>query len=338
MARAHGELDGKVMHQIVLEQPGHFAQRDAPPPTPGAHEALVRIRRVGVCGTDYHAFEGHQPFFTYPRILGHELSGEVAGVPEHSRGLHPGDRVAVEPYLNCGECRACRAGKRNCCERLRVLGVHTDGGMQALLAVPVDHLHKSERLTLDQLALVEPLSIGAHAVVRSGLRKGEAVLVIGAGPIGLAVTQFAVAAGGRVRVLEIKPVRREFAARFGVEVLERADDQLADVVFDATGNAKSMQQSLSRVAHGGRLVFVGLVQSKVAIDDPLFHRREITLLASRNSLNDFPGIIRMIEQGRLNTAPWITHRLSLAEVPTRFSTLPRETNCIKAMIEIPEGD
>jgi 2-desacetyl-2-hydroxyethyl bacteriochlorophyllide A dehydrogenase len=325
------------MDQIVLEQPGHFAQRDAPPPVPDAGEALVRIRRVGVCGTDYHAFEGEQPYFTYPRILGHELSGDVASVPENSRGVRPGDRVAVEPYLNCGECHACRAGKRNCCERLRVLGVHTDGGMQSLLAVPVHRLHKSSKLTLDQLALVEPLGIGAHAVVRSTLRKGESVLVIGAGPIGLAVTQFAVAAGGRVRVLEINPGRREFAARFGLEVQERADDQLADVVFDATGNAKSMEQSVARVGHGGRLIFVGLVQSHVAIDDPLFHRREITLLASRNSVDDFPRIIRMIEQGKIDTAPWITHRLSLAEVPARFSSLPREPNCIKAMIEMPDG-
>jgi 2-desacetyl-2-hydroxyethyl bacteriochlorophyllide A dehydrogenase len=330
-------LKGQVMHQIVLEQPGHFAQRDAPPPVPGAGEALVRIRRVGVCGTDYHAFEGNQPFFTYPRILGHELSGDVAVAPEISRGIQTGDRVAVEPYLNCGECHACRAGKRNCCEHLRVLGVHTDGGMQALLAVPVDHLHKSARLTLDQLALVEPLSIGAHAVARSGLRNGDDILVIGAGPIGLAVTQFAVAAGGRVRVLEINPARRDFAARFGVEVLDRADARLAEVVFDATGNAPSMEQSLARVAHSGRLIFVGLVQSNVAIDDPLFHRREITLLASRNSLDDFPRIIRMIEQGQIDTALWITHRLSLAEVPHRFPSLPREPNCIKAMIEIPDG-
>src|SRR2546428_1474419 len=121
------------MKQIVLEEPGHFRSAEAAPPEARRHEALVRVRRGGVCGTDYHAFEGHQPFFTYPRILGHELSGEVAGAPENSRGLQPGDLVAVEPYMNCGECHACRAGKRNCCERLRVLGVHTDGGMQALL-------------------------------------------------------------------------------------------------------------------------------------------------------------------------------------------------------------
>jgi len=199
----------------------------------------------------------------------------------------------------------------------------------------VDRLHKSERLSLDQLALVETLGIGAHAVERSGLRAGEEALVVGAGPIGLAVVQFALAAGGRVRVLEVSPQRRQFVGRFGVEALAAADDELADVVFDATGNAVAMEQSLARVAHGGRLVFVGLVQSAIPIDDPLFHRREITLFATRNSANDFPRIIRMIEQGLIDTSPWITHRMTLLEVPALFPDLPRQRDCVKAMIEVP---
>ncbi len=322
------------MLQIVLEQPGRLARAEASPPVPRADEALVRVRRVGVCGTDYHAFAGEQPYFTYPRILGHELSVEVIGAPANERGIKPGDRCAVEPYLSCRRCHACRIGKPNCCERIQVLGVHTDGGMREVFALPLDRLHKSERLTLDQLGLVEPLGIGAHAVARSGLGEGEDVLVVGAGPIGLAVTQFALAAGAPVRVLEINPARREFATRFGVEVLAKSDERLADVVFDATGNARAMEQSLARVAHGGRLVFVGLVPSPVSIDDPLFHRREITLLATRNSLNDFPRIIRMIEQGQIDTTPWITHRMTLDEVPKRFPDLSREKNCIKAMIEV----
>src|SRR5207244_4493585 len=231
------------MKQIVLEQPGRFASVDAPPPERRANEALVRVHRVGVCGTDLHAFAGRQPYFTYPRVLGHELGVEVVEVPANGRGVRPGDRCAVEPYLSCGECNACRAGKYNCCERLEVLGVHTDGGMRELIAVPVDRLHKSERLSLDQLALVETLGIGAHAVARSGLRAGEDALVVGAGPIGLAVVQFALAA-------------------------------------------------------------------------------------------EVPRIIRMIEQGLIDTSPWITHRCALSEVPSLFPGLPREKHCIKAMIEV----
>jgi 2-desacetyl-2-hydroxyethyl bacteriochlorophyllide A dehydrogenase len=322
------------MLQIVLEQPGRFMRQEASPPVAQAEEALVRVRRVGVCGTDLHAFAGRQPYFSFPRILGHELGVEVVEAPPNNLGIGRGDRCAVEPYLSCGQCHACRLGKPNCCERLQVLGVHTDGGMRALLTVPLTRLHKSERLTLDQLALVETLGIGAHAVARSSLSRDEETLVVGAGPIGLAVLQFALAAGGRVRMLETSPSRREFAGRLGVETLAQPDDRLADVVFDATGNPAAMSQSVDRVAHGGRLVFVGLVQGSISIDDPLFHRREMTLLATRNSANDFPRIIRMIEEGSIDTAPWITHRMRLAEVPGRFPELPEQRNCVKAMIEV----
>lgn len=322
------------MRQVVLEQPGRFSSADAAPPERRDGEALVRVRQVGVCGTDLHAFRGEQPYFTYPRILGHELGVEIVEVPGNDRGLQAGDRCAVEPYLSCGDCRACRAGKYNCCESLRVLGVHTDGGMRELLAVPLDRLHKSGKLSLDQLALVETLGIGAHAVERSGLRAGEDVLVVGAGPIGLGVMQFAQAAGGRVQVLETSASRREFVERLGVETLAEPGERLADVVFDATGSAASMGASVGRVAPGGRLVFVGLVQGAVAIDDPLFHRREITLFATRNSARDFPRIIRLIEQGQVDTSPWITHRLTLDEVPSRFPGIWSEKNCLKVMIEV----
>jgi 2-desacetyl-2-hydroxyethyl bacteriochlorophyllide A dehydrogenase len=322
------------MHQVVLEKPGRFVFCEAPATTAPAGEALVRVRRVGVCGTDLHAFEGNQPYFNYPRILGHELAVEIAEAPANDRGLRRGDRCAVEPYLSCGKCHACRKGKTNCCETLACLGVHADGGMRELIALPLERLHKSSKLSLDQLALVEPLGIGAHAVDRSELRQGDEALVVGAGPIGLAVTQFALARRARVRVLETNPARREFVARLGVETLAAPDERLAEVVFDATGNVQAMEQSLALVAHGGRLIFVGLVQAKVALDDPLFHRREITLLASRNSVGNFPQVITLIEEGTIDTRPWITHRMKLVEVPERFPLLRRESSCVKAIVEL----
>ncbi|MEO7143031.1 MAG: zinc-binding alcohol dehydrogenase family protein [Bryobacteraceae bacterium] len=326
------------MRQIVLTQPGDFREEQAAPPTAAAGEALLRIHRVGVCGTDLHAFAGRQPFFSYPRILGHELGVEVLEAPPNDRGIRAGDRCAVEPYLNCGECHACRLGRSNCCERLRVLGVHVDGGMRSLLTAPVRLLHKSEKLSLDQLALVETLGIGAHAVERARLQPGENAMVVGAGPIGLAVIQFAKAAGANVRVLERSESRRQFAAQFGVETLAAPDEQLADVVFDATGNPAAMESSFERVAHAGRLVFVGLVQGRIGFEDPLFHRREMTLLASRNSLGEFPRIVRMIEEGSIDTAPWITDRLRLREVPESFSGLTARPGLVKAMIEVEDSD
>ena len=326
------------MRQVTLHQPGRFVGEVAPPPEPSPGFALVRPHRIGVCGTDLHAFAGRQPFFTYPRVLGHELGVEVLAVPPGDHGLRPGDRCAVEPYLSCGDCHACRLGKTNCCESLQVLGVHTDGGMRGLLVVPVAKLFRSETLTFDQLALVETLGIGYHAVERSQLRRGETVLVVGAGPIGLAVVQFAVAGGGRVRVLDLNPQRRAFVSRWGVETLAEPDGKLADVVVDATGSARAMEASFGHVAFGGRLVLVGIVLDRISFADPLFHRREMTLLASRNSARAFPEIIRQIETGQIDTTPWITHRLALAEVPERFAELPGAPGLVKAVIEVSDAD
>lgn len=337
------------MLQIILHQPGQFAAGDGPEPAPAPGEALVRVHRIGVCGTDLHAFAGRQPFFHYPRILGHELGVEVIDPGTDPHGLQPGDRCSVEPYLNCGRCQACRRGQPNCCAELKVLGVHIDGGMRPLLAVPARKLHRSARLGFDQLALVETLGIGAHAVERAALRPDDFVLVLGAGPIGLGVIQFAQLTGARLAVLDLSEARLEFCRRHfnvrhtlagGAEAVARLREigggDLPTVVFDATGNARSMAAAFDFPAQGGRLVFVGLVQGELAFNDPNFHRRELTLLASRNALPEtFRDIIRLIEAERIDTRPWITHRLSLENVPAEFAGLSRQPGLIKAMIAVP---
>jgi 2-desacetyl-2-hydroxyethyl bacteriochlorophyllide A dehydrogenase len=320
------------MKQIVLEKPGCLIASDTAPPVVGPGQALLRIHRVGVCGTDFHAFHGQQPFFTYPRVIGHELGAEVVEAPANDRGIATGDRCTVEPYLNCGKCRSCRSGHYNNCEDIRVLGVHADGGLQEFLAVPLDHVYKSSRLSFDRLALVEPLSIGAQAVMRSGAGPSDLVLVVGAGPIGVAIAQLAKAAGARVHILETKSYRRALVERLGVEVLTSADDASADIVIDATGNPASMARSFSRARFGGRVVWVGIVQGAVPVDDPLFHHRELTLLASRNSAGHFPRIIRMIEDGVIDTSLWITHRLALDDVPVRFDEAAKHEG-LKTMID-----
>jgi len=321
------------MKQIVLVKPGCLVANEADRPEPGPGEALLRVHRVGVCGTDFHAFHGRQAFFTYPRIMGHELAAEVVQAPANNRGISVGDRCTVEPYLNCGKCRPCLTGHYNNCEDIRVMGVHTDGGMREILPVPLDHVYKSSRLTFDQLAVVEPLSIGAQAVMRSGLTAGELLVVVGAGPIGLAITQLALAAGARVRVIEMAAHRRARLQKLGVEVLADSDDESADVVIDATGNPDSMARAFSRARYGGRVVWVGIVKAAVPVDDPLFHHRELTLFASRNSAGHFPRIIRMIENGVIDTSPWITQRISLDEVPARFEEVTRHDG-LKTVVDV----
>jgi 2-desacetyl-2-hydroxyethyl bacteriochlorophyllide A dehydrogenase len=338
------------MNSVRLEEPGRLALVDAEPPgAPARGEVLVRVRRIGVCGTDLHAFGGTQPFFTYPRILGHELGVEVVSTGPGVSNVRPGDRCSVEPYLSCGACIACRRGKANCCAELRVLGVHVDGGMREQLIVPADKLHRSASLGLDQLALVETLAIGCHAVERAELAAGEFALVVGAGPIGLSVMQFAAEAGTRVIALDVNPSRLAFCQEaLGVrhavspasgdpgEALRRiTGGDLPTAVFDATGSPRSMAAAFNYPAHGGRLVFVGLFQGDVAFSDPLFHRRELTLMASRNALAaDFGRIISLIEAGRIDTGPWITHRSLLSGVVGAFPHWTRpETGVVKAMIE-----
>jgi 2-desacetyl-2-hydroxyethyl bacteriochlorophyllide A dehydrogenase len=339
------------MKTIILEQPGllRLAETD-PPGQPGPGEALVRIRRVGICGTDLHAFAGRQNFFSYPRVLGHELAVEVAaiGPTEPKVDIAVGDTCCVIPYLHCGRCIACRRGKTNCCVKMQVLGVHRDGGMQEWLIIPVDKLLRAEGIPLEHLALVEMLCIGAHAVKRAQPEAGETALVIGAGPIGLAVCQFALLSGVKVMVLDISDKRLEFCRQhFAVEaIIDGKSDPLAQLqahfkgelptaVFDATGNPKSMNQAFGYVAHGGSLTFVGHFPGDVTFPDPDFHQREMTLLASRNATHDdFTWSIQMLQQGKINLTPWITQQVSPEEIITAFPTwLDPAKGMIKSILE-----
>ena len=335
------------MQTITLDSPGNFSISQTEVPKRPPDSALVRIYRVGICGTDLHAFRGRQPFLSYPRILGHELGVQIMEIDANDQDLHAGDICAIEPYLNCGRCISCRRGKTNCCTTLQTLGVHTDGGMREFITIPVNKLHKSDLLSLDQLALVETLGIGAHAVDRANFNPGEFVLVIGAGPIGLTVTQFAKIAGGRIIVMDINENRlnfcqQAFEVEFTVNGRENPFEQLKaitsnempTVVFDATGNVKSMENAFSYVASGGKLIFVGLVQDNITFHDPEFHRKEITLFSTRNSTgNDFKRIITLMEQNKIDTNPWITHRATSDELIEAFPTwLNPDSGTIKAMV------
>lgn len=336
------------MIQIICEEPGCLVQQDVQVPQPKPGEALVHICRVGVCGTDIHAYGGRQPFFTYPRVLGHELAGEVVDIVG-SNEFAIGERVTILPYFTCGECVACRSGKTNCCTTLKTYGVHVDGGMQEYVAIPVQYLVKGESLQLDELAIVECLSIGAHAVRRAQLRPDEQVLVIGGGPIGLGAMKFAKLAGAQVIALDINERRLDFCktwagANHAVKAGEHAAKEILEItsgdnptaVFDATGNAKSMMGALDFIANGGRLVYVGLVQADITFHDPEFHRRETTMMSSRNATReDFRTVMTALANGEVDASAFITHRAPIGEVTTQFERWTRpETGVIKAMIEL----
>ena len=339
------------MKAIQLEKPQAFRTIDVPEPAaPAAREALVRVLRVGICGTDIAGYLGKMPFFSYPRIPGHELGVEVLSVGAGVTHIRPGDRCSVEPYMNCGQCHPCRKGAGNCCENLRVLGVMMDGGLTERLTLPAHKLHPANQLSPDQCALVETLAIGCHAVNRGAPQAGDFVLVIGAGPIGLSVIEFVKLSGATCIVLDLNEQRLAFCReKMGVPhtILSRGDGSelealkkltggaLAQLVIDATGSNKSMSAALSCCAFTGRLVYVGITQQEVTFPHaPVMHRRELTLLASRNALPpDFTRIIQLIEAGRIDTRPWITHQVGLAEVIEEFPKwIKPETGVIKAIV------
>ncbi len=337
------------MKTLVLEKPGKFNYTET---TLDQHlqpyEALLKVHRIGICGTDYHAYGGNQPFFSYPRILGHELGVEVLQVGEQVTNVQPGDRCSVEPYQNTTRDQAVRRGFTNCGENISVLGVHQDGGMREYIKVPARYLHKSNQLSYEQLAVIEPLGIGCHAVNRAGVQSDDLVLVVGSGPIGLAAVIFATAAGAKTVVMDLNEDRLAFAARVTdiastvvagredtLEKLKaRFDGDLPTVVFDATGNKHSMGKALEYAAPAGRIVFIGLFQGDFSFHDPYFHKKELTLMASRNALSaDFRQIIQMMEDGKINVDRWITHHSSFEEMAGQFDTwLKPESKVIKAVV------
>lgn len=340
------------MKAILLRKPGEFEKIEIDEPSaPGPDEAVVRVHRVGICGTDISGYLGKMPFYSYPRIPGHELGVEVVSVGTNVKNVKPGDHCSVEPYINCQTCFSCRTGHPNCCKNLKVLGVHTDGGMRTRFALPARKLHLSTQLSLEQLALVETLAIGCHAVDRGHPVAGENALVIGAGPIGLSVIEFLRLAKTKITVLDLNPKRLAFCKEVmkvdhviqlpsdGSELaaLEKiGGDSLPTLVYDCTGNPKSMCNAFNYVGHTGRMVYVGIVTSDISFPDPLFHSREMTLMGSRNAMpGDFTRIIKLIEDGQIDTKPWITHHTQMDELPAVFPSYTKpETGCIKAIVEV----
>lgn len=337
-----------VVKTLICTTPGNFEYGLGAMPLLMAGYAIIKIKKIGICGTDLHAFEGTQPYFTYPRILGHELAGEIVAV-EDVAGFEKGELVTVLPYENCGTCIACRSGKSNCCENIAVLGVHKDGGMVEYLLVPGRLLVHGDGLTAEQLALVEPLSVSAHGIRRAAVQKGEFVLVMGAGPIGLAAMEFARIAGAEVIATDMQEKRLQFAQTVlhiphvlnaGTDVAaaikQITGGDMPTVVVDATGNQKAINNGIHYLAHGGRYVLIGLQKELLLFSHPEFHKRETTLMSSRNATReDFEEVIRCIKAGAVRPEAYITHRIKFGEVKTVFrSLLDPRNEVIKAMVEI----
>lgn len=336
-----------MMNVLTCTTPGQFAYQHAEKPVLTAGRAILKIKRIGICGTDLHAFEGTQPFFSYPRILGHELAAELVEA-DGAPGFSPGEAVTFIPYFNCGHCLACRSGKPNCCVHLETLGVHIDGGMVEYLSVPSYSLVHGQALSYDELALVEPLAIGAHGVRRATIQPGEFVLVVGAGPIGLSIMAFARIAEATVIALDLNEMRLAFCREtLGVthtihanspNVIEQlraiTNGDMPTVVIDATGSLQAINTAFAYLAHGGRYVLVGLQKGSISVSHPEFHKREATLMSSRNATRtDFELVIDSLKQGLVDPTTYITHRVDFGRVGDEFAGWLNPANgVIKAMV------
>ena len=342
------------MRALYIRKPLEAEVGELEAPGLGPGQVLLRVRFVGMCGSDLSSYRGKNPLVSYPRIPGHEIAATIEsvgeGVPDK---FQPGLAVTLSPYTACGKCASCHRGRPNACKNNQTLGVHCDGGLRPLFTVPAEKLHPSPRLSDSQNALVETLAIGCHAIDRSRATAGETVLVIGAGPIGLSAIEFAKLSGARVIVMDMVRSRLDFVRdRMGVAdtvvaqgiatdegvIATLTDGRMADAVIDATGSAASMSSSLALCSFGGRLVYVGITQGEITFPHaPLVHCRELSILASRNALpKDFSRIIGLIESGKIDTQPWITHHAAFADTIRVFpSLLEPASGVIKAVVDMP---
>lgn len=337
------------MKQITLIKPYEFEEIDVEIPILKKGELLVQIKNIGICGTDIHAFHGNQPYFSYPRVLGHELSGIIADAKIENNSLF-GKQVSVLPYLSCGKCNSCVRGKTNCCAHLKVMGVHVDGGFREYISVPLDNIMIGrEETDLEHLSMVEPLSISYHGIMRAEILENDWVIIFGAGPIGMGAILFAKSKTDKIILIDINQNRITYCKSIlGIEhsfngndeslfeqIKELTNGHFADIVIDATGNKKSIQQQLTYLGHGGKWILIGLQREDLHINHPEFHKREATLMSSRNATkHDFDQVMNKIDKKEIDPALLITHTLDFKEVVNSFSTFILDQTLIKGIIKV----
>lgn len=353
------------MRALQVTEPGCAEVAEVEAPRPGPGEALLRVRFAGICGSDIQTFRGTQPFASYPRVPGHEFSAEIleihgaddardAGDADNaarSARFAPGDIVTGVPYFEDDTCYSCRRGLVNACMHNETMGVHRDGSFQELITMPLDRLHRADGVDPRDLALVEPFSIGYHAVLRAGVREGERVLVLGAGAIGLLTMLSARTRGARVWVADVVPSRLELAASLGAEgTVDLSSTPLADVIANATGGdgfdvvceatglPVSFLNAIEAAAVGARLALIGNGTAEVTFNQSLLIKKELTVLGSRNSRDVFPALIELLSTGQVDVSPIRTAIVPFTEARTALEEAAGgSTSEVKVLLEFPNG-
>ncbi|WP_152658142.1 zinc-binding alcohol dehydrogenase family protein [Oceanobacillus sp. CFH 90083] len=335
------------MKAIQVEKPGQLDIVEVSKPAlEGAHDVIVKVKNVGICGSDVHIYHGSNPFTVYPRIIGHEVSGIVEEIGEAVTALKVGDLVALEPIVYCGECYACRKGQPNVCKSLEVFGVHRDGGMSEWLIAEENNWHKvSEHVSEEAAALIEPLTIGAQATFRGEVREGDTVFIIGAGPTGIACLLLAKEHGAKVIISDFNQTRLDYAASIGADVIIQPEDadvaeeidrltdgELANVVIDAVGLPQTFQQAVELASIAGTVVTLGFNEQASSIPSLLLTKKELKVVGSRLQTHQFKGVIEKVEKGNLNPSQIISHRYPMEQIKDAFDLLESNPEEVRKIV------
>ncbi|MEQ9860256.1 zinc-binding alcohol dehydrogenase family protein [Pectobacterium cacticida] len=336
------------MKTLICREPTCFEYKERPVPTPAENEVLLKVKTIGICGTDIHAWAGKQPFFNYPRVLGHEICGVIVAIGNKVTHFSVGQQAAVIPYLSCNRCSACFDHRPNCCENISVIGVHQDGGMVEYITVPESNVLLAEGITPAAAALIEPFAISAHAIRRAECQPEDNVLVVGGGPIGLGIAAIGIADGVNLVLADTQAERRLHAhQRLSIAVLDPTDPQferqlrasfqgeLPNKVIDATGNEFAMNNSVNLIRHGGHIIFVGLFKGNLSFSDPDFHKKETTMKGSRNATHeDFAKVARLMREGKIDAKMMLSHRFNFSSLAEIYETqIVNNKNLLKAVVE-----
>lgn len=316
------------MWGIKIEKPWKVDCVELERPIPGKGEALIKVKSAGICGSDIGAFRGTNPLVSYPRVIGHEIAGEVIYIPDdNKRGLKAGDHVIVDPYLYCGSCYPCSIGRTNCCMNLKVLGVHVEGGMAEYFTHPADMLWKlPESMPWELAPMAEPLTIALHGIHRGRLKSGEHVAIIGAGPIGILAAMSALSYGAEPIMIDLVDERLEEAKELGIKyvinsrkenapekVREYTGGRMAELVMECSGSNVAVRTTLNLVANAGRITLTGWPKAETSIPTDVITKKEIDICGARTSANEFEEAIRLIDTGKVDVAKILTKVVTLDE-------------------------
>ncbi|MHB0878439.1 MAG: zinc-binding alcohol dehydrogenase family protein [Anaerolineae bacterium] len=334
------------MRAALLHAPGELEIVEAPMPTAAAGQALVRVRAAGVCGSDVHAFRGSSAFQIYPTTPGHEIAGEVVDLGPGVTSLAIGDHVVMDPMIRCGHCYPCCSGRYNCCTTLKVMGVHVNGAFADYVAVDAGHLHRiAKSVPFESAALVEPLCVSAHGVARARVTDADTVLVIGAGTIGMGAMLMAKQQGARVAISDTIAAKLSLATQLGADatfnaaegdtldaVMQWTGGEGANVVIEAVGHPVTTRAALDYVSSAGRVAIIGITPKDVPLPVPLLVRKELDIIASRNSREQFPRVVGLVESGRIDPKPLVSHTFALAQIGEAIAALIERPNEVRKAV------